>query len=121
MDSDEKIKSIYEEAFQSMVSKRKSYGTTSKPCRCIELSKGLSLEPWKNSFLRMMDKLSVIYAYLKDENYKHDESLRENLVDAVNYGIISIFFMDIDNDGYNYSSVDDLLNDIRKVIQEKGE
>ena len=115
----EKMKLIYEEAFESWVSKRKTYGTHLNPHRSMELSKDISLEPWKNSLLKLIDKLSVVYAYLKDDNYQHDESLRENLIDVVNYCILSIYFLDISEEEHEYANIDELLNDIRKTIIDK--
>jgi hypothetical protein len=119
MNGIERMKLIYEEAFELWVSKSKTYGTLNNPHRNIELSKDISLEPWKNSLIKLIDKLSVVYAYMKDENYQHDESLRENLIDILNYCAISILFLDISEEEHEYANIDDLLSDMRKIIIDK--
>jgi len=116
------ISDILNEAYLLLLTKNDKYGTKNRPYRTMEFSNGLGIPVWKNSLLKLTDKMSIINIFLKNNlNYKHDESFKETLQDVISYCVISLIYFDLRDTEYSFCGIDDLFEDISQLINERNE
>jgi hypothetical protein len=110
-----RVKSFLEQAYAHLITKSPDYEDNELPVRTFRLCRDLSIEPWKGCLLRLGDKLSLLYTFVRDGKYSaHDESFQETMLDIVVYASLTAVLYDMDSE-LDGISIEVLLNKIQEV------
>lgn len=94
-----RIREFLDEAYAHLLVKSPDYEDRQYPLRTFRLSKDLNIEPWKGCLLRLGDKLSLVYTYVRNGEYSaHDESFHETMLDIVVYAALTAILIEMDDE-----------------------
>ena len=79
-------KYIMDHALKIMVAKRHDYSGTDDPFRNLRSAEFVGVEPWRGTFVRMMDKISRVRSIMEaGGSMEVQESLIDTFSDMINY------------------------------------
>jgi len=114
-----KVREFLDESYSHLLRKSPDYEDHNHPFRTFRLSRDLHIDPWKGCLLRLGDKLSLLYTFVRDGTYSaHDEDIRETMMDIVVYSALTAVLYECDS-GLDSMSMDVLLASIEDACRGK--
>ena len=115
-----RIHEVFDEAYSLFLKKIPDYEDVEHPLRTFRLSKDLNIEPWEGCLLRMGDKISLLYTYVRDGKFlSHDEDCNETILDIIIYAAFTYVLFDM-RDELEKLSMDSIIEKIKEECLRKN-